>query len=41
VEKWKAGDRDPRNVKGVLLLLENLVGKKRIPKQRRYENRNK
>jgi transcriptional regulator with XRE-family HTH domain len=36
VEKWKAGDRYPRNAKAVLTLLDQIVGRKRIPKQRRY-----
>jgi transcriptional regulator with XRE-family HTH domain len=37
VEKWKAGDRQPRNAKAVLLLLNQLMNKKRVPKQRRYK----
>lgn len=36
VEKWKAGDRNPSNLKAILLLLDNLMNKKRIPKRRRY-----
>jgi hypothetical protein len=36
VEKWKAGDREPRNAKAVTMLLEQLSEKKRVPKQRRY-----
>jgi transcriptional regulator with XRE-family HTH domain len=36
VEKWKAGDRYPRNVKAVLIVLEQLAERKRIPKKRRY-----
>jgi len=36
VEKWKAGDRQPQNSKGVLMLLDQLMNKKRIPKQKRY-----
>lgn len=36
VEKWKAGDRYPRNVKAVLIVVDQLVKRKRIPKQRRY-----
>jgi orotate phosphoribosyltransferase-like protein len=36
VEKWKAGDRQPQNAKAVLMLLNQLLEKKRIPKQRRY-----
>lgn len=35
-EKWKAGDTYPRNSKGVLLVLDVLAKRKRIPKQRRY-----
>jgi DNA-binding transcriptional regulator YiaG len=38
VEKWKAGDRQPRNAKAVLMLLDQLLIKKRIPKKRRYSN---
>ncbi len=37
VEKWKAGDRYPSNVKAVLTLLDQLLKRKRIPKQRRYD----
>lgn len=37
VEKWKAGDRYPRNAKAVLIVLELLVELKQIPKKRRYE----
>ena len=36
VEKWKAGARNPANIKGVLMLLDQLAQRKRIPKQRRY-----
>lgn len=36
VEKWKAGDRQPQNSKAVLMLLDQLLTRKRIPKQRRY-----
>ena len=36
VEKWKAGDRQPQNAKAVLMLLDQLLGRKRIPKRRRY-----
>jgi len=36
VEKWKAGDTYPRNVRGVLMVLDALLRRKRIPKQRRY-----
>ena len=36
VEKWKAGDRKPSNAKAVLVLLDQLTRRKRIPKKRRY-----
>ena len=36
VEKWKAGDRNPANGKAILMFLESLANKKRIPKKRRY-----
>jgi len=39
VEKWKAGDRQPQNAKAVLMLLDQLMNKKRIPKQKRYGNK--
>jgi transcriptional regulator with XRE-family HTH domain len=38
VEKWKAGDHIPN--KATLVLLDQLLTKKRIPKKRRY-NREK
>ena len=37
VEKWKAGDRDPRNSKAVLMLLDQISERKRVPKGRRYK----
>jgi transcriptional regulator with XRE-family HTH domain len=37
IEKWKAGDRYPRNAKAVILLLNQLTARKRIPKKRRYK----
>ena len=37
VEKWKAGDRYPSNAKSVLIVLEELTERKRIPKKRRYK----
>jgi len=36
VEKWKAGDRQPRNAKAVFTLLDQIAIRKRIPKKRRY-----
>lgn len=36
VEKWKAGDRYPRNAKAVLIVLDQLSKRKRIPKRKRY-----
>ena len=36
VEKWKAGDRKPSNARAVLVLLDQLTRRKRIPKRRRY-----
>ena len=36
VEKWKAGGRNPSNVKAVVVLLDQLAKQKRIPKKRRY-----
>lgn len=41
VEKWKAGDRYPSNTKAVLMLLDQLLERKRIPKQRRYDKNKK
>ncbi len=37
LEKWKAGDRYPSNAKAVLIVLEQLSERKRIPKKRRYK----
>jgi len=37
VEKWKAGNRYPSNAKAVLIVLEQLSDRKRIPKKRRYK----
>lgn len=39
IEKWKAGDRYPRNTKAVLVVLDQLAGQKRIPKKRRYHKK--
>ncbi len=36
VEKWKAGDRYPANVGSVLLAMDALAKRKRVPKKRRY-----
>jgi transcriptional regulator with XRE-family HTH domain len=36
IEKWKAGDRNPSNLKAVLNLLDQLNKRKRIPKKKRY-----
>ena len=36
VEKWKAGDRQPANPRSVMLALELIAKRKRIPKRRRY-----
>jgi hypothetical protein len=36
LEKWKAGDTYPANVRGVLLVLAQIARRKAIPKQRRY-----
>jgi len=37
VEKWKSGDRNPNNTKAVIMLLDKLIKRKRIPKKRRYQ----
>lgn len=37
VEKWNAGDRYPRNAKAVLIVLDQLSKRKRIPKKKRYK----
>lgn len=37
VQKWKAGDRNPTNLKAVISLLEELNKRKRIPKKKRYK----
>lgn len=36
IEKWKAGDRNPSNLKAILNLLDQLNRQKRIPKKKRY-----
>jgi transcriptional regulator with XRE-family HTH domain len=37
VEKWKAGDRNPSNLKATQAFLDKLLERKRIPKRRRYQ----
>jgi len=37
LEKWKAGATYPRNSKAVMLLLERIEHRNRIPKRRRYK----
>ena len=39
VELWRAGKRNPTNAKAVLLMLDKILKKKRIPKQKRYVKR--
>ena len=34
-QKWKAGDRYPSNAKAVLVLLDTLAQRKRVPRKRR------
>lgn len=36
VQKWKAGDRHPTNIKPVLTVLDVLSKRRRIPKRRRH-----
>lgn len=36
VELWKAGKRNPTNVRGILLMLDRVSEMKRIPKKKRY-----
>ena len=36
VELWRAGKRNPTNAKAVLAMLDKVLKKKRIPKQKRY-----
>jgi len=36
VENWKAGKRNAANAKPILAMLDTLLNKKQIPKQRRY-----
>ncbi len=37
VEKWKAGDRQPRNAKAVISLLSQILEIKLAPKKKRYK----
>lgn len=37
MENWRAGKRNPTNAKGILLMLDKVLNKKRIPKKKRYE----
>ncbi len=36
VELWKAGKRNPTNAKAVLMMLDKVSKKRRIPKKKRY-----
>lgn len=36
VESWNQGKRSPANLQSVLISLDNLAKRKRIPKKRRY-----
>ena len=36
VENWRAGRRNPTNAKAVLMMLDRVLERKRIPKKRRY-----
>ena len=36
VRRWQTGDRFPENVKPVMMALDQLLKRKRVPKQRRY-----
>ncbi|MBU2535895.1 MAG: helix-turn-helix domain-containing protein [Chloroflexota bacterium] len=36
VENWRAGHRNATNAKAILAMLDKLLKKRRIPKQRRY-----
>lgn len=41
VELWRAGKRNPTNAKAVLAMLDEVLKKKRIPKQKRYAPRSR
>ena len=34
IEKWKAGDRYPNNTKAIIMLLDQIYKRKRIPPKR-------
>ena len=36
VRRWHTGDRFPENAKSVMMALDQLLKRKRIPRQRRY-----
>ena len=36
VSNWQSGDHGAQNIKAVLALLDTLLKRKRVPKQRRY-----
>ena len=36
VDKWKSGERYPASPKAILILLDQVIKEKRVPKQRRY-----
>ena len=38
VEKWKAGTHQPANSRAMLMLLDELLRRNRVPKQRRYKS---
>jgi transcriptional regulator with XRE-family HTH domain len=41
VELWRAGKRNPTNARGIVLMLDKVLRKKRIPKQKRYAPRSR
>ena len=36
IASWQSGERYPENVKGVLVLMDQLLKRRLVPKQRRY-----
>jgi len=36
IEKWKAGDRYPANSRAIFVMMDEIAGRKRIPKKKRY-----